>query len=127
MKSDKGAEAFVRYFFDQVNLAWTTPDPDPIDTNSEEGCKSCTSLSDTAKQLRAKGHRYASNPVTVSNTKLVAGAPKGQQFVETNLLQHRVDVVDASGNVVSTDKRATLLRTVAVIWRGDRWLIYGVA
>ena len=26
-KSDKGAEAFVRYFFDQVNLAWTSAGP----------------------------------------------------------------------------------------------------
>ena len=24
VKSDKGAEAFVRYFFDQVNAAWTS-------------------------------------------------------------------------------------------------------
>ena len=26
-KSEKGAEAFVRYFFDQVNVAWTKPEP----------------------------------------------------------------------------------------------------
>ena len=55
------------------------------------------------------------------------GAPKGQQFVEANLLQNRVDVVDTSGKVVSTDQRAMLLRTVAVIWEDDRWFIYGVA
>lgn len=127
VRSDKGAEAFVRYFFDQVNLAWTKPDPAPIDANSDAGCKSCTSLADTARQLRAKKQKYASQPVTVSATKPVAGAPKGQQFVEANLVQHRVDVVDASGNVVSTDKKSTLLRTVALIWEGDRWLIYDVA
>jgi hypothetical protein len=127
VKSEKGAEAFVRYFFDQVNLAWTTPDPDLIEANSESDCKSCRSLRDTAKELQAKKQRYAAKPVTVRSVKTVGGAPPGQQFVEADLLQHRVDVVDAAGKVVSTDKRATLLRTVALIWEGGRWLVYGVA
>ncbi len=29
VKSDKGAEAFVRYFFDQVNTAWTNAGSQP--------------------------------------------------------------------------------------------------
>ena len=29
VKSEKGAEAFVRYFFDQVNAAWTDSEPWP--------------------------------------------------------------------------------------------------
>ena len=127
VKSDKGAEAFVRYFFDQVNTAWTTANPELIAANSESGCKSCASLRDTAAELKAKKHKYASKPVTVKDTKSLAGAPAGQQFVEADLLQNRVDIVDASGRVVSTDKQDALLRTVGVIWKGDRWLIYDVA
>ena len=127
VKSEKGAEAFVRYFFEQVNLAWTKADPELIDVNSESDCKSCASLSDTARELQQKKHRYAAKPVTVRSLKSMAGAPPGQQFVQANLLQHRVNIVDAAGGVVSTDKRATLLRTVALIWEGGRWLIYDIA
>jgi hypothetical protein len=47
--------------------------------------------------------------------------------VAVDLLQNRVDIVDAAGRVVSTDKKDTFLRTVAVIWKGGRWLIYDVA
>ncbi len=106
VKSDKGAEAFVRYFFDQVNVAWTTPDPRAIESNSEEGCKSCASLATTAAELKSKGHKYASRPVTVADTKLVPGAPAGQKYFETDLQQHRVDVVDPSGRVVLTDEKS---------------------
>ncbi len=69
VKSDKGAEAFVRYFFDQVNVAWTKPDPSAIEANSEKGCESCKSLATTASELKAKGRKYASPPVTVKNSR----------------------------------------------------------
>jgi Family of unknown function (DUF6318) len=127
VKSDKGAEAFVRYFFDQVNQSWTTPDPKLIEANSEEDCKSCASLRSTAEELKKKGHKYAGTPVKVMRTKSLAGAPAAQHYVEAELLQNRVNIVDSSGRVVSTDKRDTFTRTVAVIWKGDRWLIYDVA
>jgi hypothetical protein len=126
-KTEKGAEAFVRYFFDQVNAAWMTADPRPIASNSEADCKSCASLRRTAEDLKRKNRHYAATPVTVRETKAVAGAPAGQQFVEARLQQNRVDIIDASGRVVSTDKRDTFLRTVALVWGGERWLIYDVA
>ena len=127
VKSDKGAEAFARYFFDQVNVAWTTADPEPIKSNSDSGCKSCASLSGTAAELRTKHQRYAADPVTVRSAKAVAGAPTGQTFVQVDLRQNRVNIVDAKDKVVSTDKRDSFLRTVAVIWEDGRWLIYDVA
>lgn len=126
-KSDKGAEAFVRFFFDQVNVAWTTPTPKPIEASSEPGCKSCESLIGTAKDLQQKMHHYSTEPVAVKGTRPVAGAPEGQRFVEVDLAQNQVDVVDAKGKVISTDKKARFVRTVAVIWKDDRWLVYDVA
>ena len=127
VKSDKGAEAFVRYFFDQVNKAWMTPSARLIDVNSDSGCKSCASLADTATKLQNENHRYESAPITVKSVNAVAGAPKGQAYVEADLFQNRSNVVDASGTVISTDRESPFERTVAVVWRGDRWLIYDVA
>ncbi len=127
VKSDKGAEAFVRYFFDQVNTAWTTPSAQLISVNSDPGCKSCASLAGTATKLQNERHRYESSPITVKSVSAVAGAPNGQSYVEAELLQNRSNVVDASGKVISTDRESPFERTVAVVWRGDRWLIYDVA
>ncbi len=51
VKSDKGAEAFVRYFFDQVNEGMDDARAHRlIDVNSDSGCKSCASLTETATQ-----------------------------------------------------------------------------
>ena len=36
-KTEKGAEAFVRFFFEQVNQAWT--DPDPMLDHGQQRCR----------------------------------------------------------------------------------------
>jgi hypothetical protein len=43
------------------------------------------------------------------------------------MIQHEVDVVDSSGRVVLTDPRAELVRSAAVLWKGDAWEMYGIA
>ena len=123
VKSDKGAEAFVRYFFDQVNVAWTTPDPE----RSRRTASRAASLvrqpgSQRRRAARRRRHKYAATPVTVTAHEVAGRSTDGQQYVEADLLQNRVDVVDASGRVVSSDRQeGHLQRTVAVIWRGGRW------
>lgn len=126
-KTEKGAEAFVRYFFDQVNVAWVTAEPSHIRNNSERECKSCAALSETATELQNQGRRYAAAPIGVRNIKATSGAPEGQQFVQADLTQNEVDILDAKSSVVGTDKKADFQRTVALIWVGNRWLVYDLA
>jgi hypothetical protein len=126
-KSEKGAEAFVRYFFDQVNAAWTTPDPILIEQLSDAGCKSCAALISTARDLKSKSQRYDSPPISIRSVAAVPGAPGSQQYIEAKLIQNATDVINADGAVVLSDRKSPFDRTVALRWRGGRWLVYDVA
>jgi hypothetical protein len=41
--------------------------------------------------------------------------------------QHRVDVVNAQGTIVSTDLPRDLNRNVVLKWRAEAWHVYGIA
>ena len=120
----EGAEAFVRFYIDQLNEAWTQPDSKRLPPLSDPDCIACKSLQETAVSLTQKKQKYASNPVTVTKTVPLDTSPKGIQLVRLFMDQHKVDVVDSSGKVVLTDQAKRLARTVGVTWRGDSWLLF---
>jgi len=126
VKSDKGAEAFVRYFIGESARAWTNADPAPIQSLSDPDCDSCANLAGTAKKLHAAGHHYAHPPITVTATQALTG-DGDKQNVAASVRQHAVDVVDASGSVVSTDKADNLERTFLLYWKEGRWVVGGIA
>jgi Family of unknown function (DUF6318) len=126
-KSDQGAEAFVRYFFDQVNTAWTTPRAGLIVALSDEGCQFCLKSEADAADLVRAGERYASAPITVGSVTVLSGAaPKGQSFVRTSATQNRVDVLGKGNAVVRSDKKKALRLTTGLIWKGGQWYVYEV-
>jgi hypothetical protein len=125
--TDAGAEAFVRFYIDQLNLAWTTPSVDLVSVLSEPDCVSCASLEATAKELVDKGRRYLSAPASVRSAAAFGGAPAGQQLVHLVMEQHKVDVIDAEGAIVSTDPPRVFTRSVVLKWRAEAWHVYGIA
>ena len=53
-KSDKGAEAFVRFFMQQAAAAWTIPDATLIEQQSDpDNCSACRDLAKVARSLEA--------------------------------------------------------------------------
>ena len=119
-----GAVAFVKYFYDQLNRAWTTPATGLLKPLSDSGCLSCQAFEASAKELFEKNHRYESDPVTISGIHAVVGGPKGQQYVSARLYQHEVDVVDQHGRTVSTDEARTASTTIALLWTEGGWRYY---
>jgi hypothetical protein len=122
-----GAEAFVRFYVGQTNVAWTVPSTSVLPPLSDEGCKSCDSLQSTARDLQSKGQRYVSDPVSIVDVAAFSGAAAGRQYVRARLQQHTVNVVDGAGRVVLTDPAKALTRTVEVTWKEGRWLLYDMA
>jgi hypothetical protein len=119
-----GAEAFVRFYMDQVNLAWTGPNQSVLPGLGIDGCLSCSSFQDIAVALVKEGHRYAHDPVTVLAVVAETTLSGVQQRLTMTLHQHEVDVIDATGATVSTDPDKTGDFTVVVTWKGGRWLLY---
>ncbi|WP_269457319.1 DUF6318 family protein [Pedococcus dokdonensis] len=122
-----GAEAFVKFFVEQSNVASMTADTSILPPLSDPGCKSCAALQSQIVDLKARGHHYSSAPVSASQTTAVTGSPKGQQFVRLQLTENRVEVVDANGRHIATDPKGHIARTVSLIWKGGRWKVFGIA
>ena len=125
-KTDEGAEAFVTYFFDQVNRAWTTPEAGVIAALSVKGCEFCEKTEATALYLVKEHQRYESNPVSVTQTARFAGAPRDQHYYSIQLTQNRSRILDASGAVVATDPKKETQFNVAVQWAENGWRMLGV-
>jgi len=127
VKSEKGAEAFVRYFFDQVNVAWTKPQAGLVQALAYSGCQFCLKTETDAKALVRAGERYRSQPISITSATVLPGAaPSGQSFVRTNATQNRVDVLNASNAVVRSDSKKELQLMTGLIWKGGRWFVYEV-
>jgi len=126
VKSDKGAEAFVRYFVGQSAKAWTNADPTLIEKLSNPDCDSCANLATTARKLHRAGHHYATTPITVRSTQALTG-DGDKQNVAASIRQHAADVVDEGGTVVSSDKADNLERTFLLYWKEGQWVVGGIA
>jgi len=119
--------AFVRYFIEQSNLAWTKPDTTLIQPLSEEGCQSCKAFQSGAGDLATNGRRFDQDPVRLTSLAVRPGAPEGRVFLTAHLHQTSAHVIDQTGQITSTQSAEDLVRQIAVIWMGDRWLLYGMA
>ncbi len=125
-RSEKGAEAFVRYFFEQVNVAWQGPQPGLVQSLSQANCEFCTEVEETSVALSRDRSRYAQRAVSVSNFEPQTGAPNGQVFFQVVLTQHAAQVVDEDGTVVRTDKAGLGDSLVGVKWTRQGWRVVGV-
>ena len=118
----KGAEAFVKFFMDEVSTAWTKPEAGRIAPLGEASCLSCKSFEDTAKGLVARSQRYASRPSTTLSADAIDGGPR--QVVHLLLQQHEVNVVDSAGKTVLTDKSKRFAVNAELTWREGRWWLF---
>jgi hypothetical protein len=119
-----GAEAFVRFFVEQSNEAWTKPDDTLLPPLSDNGCLSCEALQKTSAKLVANKQRYRSDPMTIEEIGAIGGAPSGQQYVRVIGIQNRVEVIDSAGKVVLTDPKKGVALTASAVWKEDRWFMY---
>lgn len=125
-KTPEGAEAFVKYFMERVNVAWTAPATGLIAADSTDDCKFCATTEETAKWLVEHEQRYSKEPVTVTRVDALTGAPEGQIYLAATVVQNASDIVTQSGSVTSTEQRKVLERNVALKWADGRWYMFAV-
>lgn len=125
-RTPAGAEAFVRFFFEQYNHAWTTPAPGLIAGLSDPRCELCDKGEETSRTLASRGDRYDSPPVTVRAATSLRGAPEPQAYVLVDLIQNTSRVISSTGEVVHTDPREDIPSNVALVWTAAGWRVLGV-
>lgn len=118
-----GAEAFMRFYYEEVNNAWQGPHPDILEGMAAPECISCRNFVATAKSLKKDHLRYDGAPAevgpsirlpesTVENVKM--------QFVYT---QNPRSIIRLDGSVVERLKKRTALSEVSARWRRSMWEI----
>ena len=125
VKSDKGAEAFVRYFMKQASRAWTVPDPMLIQQHATKNCSACIDLAKVATSLNADDQRYDGPPITVRELKVLRSSGTEVAF-DAQLLENKVNVVSSSGEIVESYPERAITRAIAVKWGDGRWRLDGI-
>jgi hypothetical protein len=118
-----GAEAFVRYFYAQVNASWTKPSAGLISALSSPGCKSCAALEATAADLIKKKQHYDGAPVTIVSIGGLGESSPGHPEVVVNFIQEQRNVIDASGHVALTDQRKQGKFVATLGWSDRGWSV----
>ncbi|MBK8756207.1 MAG: hypothetical protein IPM08_03645 [Actinomycetales bacterium] len=121
--SPAGAEAFVRFFYAQVNRAWTRPEAGLIPRLCLSTSKSCAALEVTASELVAKKQRYDGDPGMISRVLAMGSGAPTELSVDVLGRQERRNVIDANGAVVLTDPQQDSHFEVHLRWFSDGWRV----
>ena len=118
-RTPAGAEAFVRYFYSQLNVAWSTPKAGLISALSASGCKTCSALERTAADLVAKRQHYRGDVFAI---KTVGSIGESEVLVVGE--QPPGAVIDFNGSVVKSRTEAQPVKFVVTLaWSSEGWPI----
>ena len=126
-QTPEGAVAFVKFYFDQVNAAWSLPDATLLPPLADEVCGTCDNYESTASQLLSSGTRSATPTLELLDVRAIDGAPLGQVFVAFTIHQLGAKVVNAEGATVSESPEKNLPTDATVIWTEGSWRMYAIA
>ncbi len=119
-----GAEAFVRYYVDRVNVALRTSDPAVLDLVTGPSCPGCKAMRDLIAGNAAAGQHAAGDSWTAERV-LTQTFDSENAGVIVTINQKRVDLVDDHGRPVDfiVAKRADSLITLkfSSVWRVERF------
>ena len=115
-----GAEAFTRYFFEQLNRSWSTADPTLLPPLSEPGCKTCGAFTASAASFRSKNQHYKGEFFSVTSIGALGEGPKGQEVVVVGK-QEPGAIVDQAGRVIETSVAQAGKFVMSLRWTGSGW------
>jgi len=116
-----GAEAFVRYFYSQLNVAWSKPQAGLISALSLSSCKTCANFErEAAKSVTGKEHVVGQSIVLDSINTSDATNPAKMTILAIGQ-QPKTVVVDALGKTVETVQLERVRTLVTVQWGANGW------
>ena len=116
----------MKYYFDRVAVAWTTPNPDVLEGLSDKDCITCADYRENAAALQSAKQRYRSAPATVLSLKPIKG-PSGHVQMEMSLRQNATQQVGLNGQVVKSFGEAIATFIVDLVWTQGGWKVWGIA
>jgi hypothetical protein len=121
--SPAGAEAFVRYFFEQLNVAWRVPRAGILAPLCQASAIACAGFEKDATRLVKEGHRYDGNPVTIKYIGTTNATNRNKYDVLANVVQERRSEIDATGKAIVIDQRKDLRFHFVLLYVGQAWSV----
>lgn len=118
-----GAQAFAEFYLDQLNRAWTGPDPRALGDLATSRCGTCRQYTEVAASLRANGERYRGRVLTVRSAAWQPESTLARAVVYVNVVQEAATVVDSRGKTVRSERRTLGTSAVEVDWSGRQWKV----
>ena len=126
-KTPQGADAFVRFFFKQLNLAFSASDASLLTGLSNDECMACTNYEKAMVAARDNDHYLVGDSFTVSDAAAAPLQELGTRVEVIGSLPER-KLVDGRGRPLSTyPARGRFHFTVTVKWNTGGWLVSAIA
>lgn len=116
-----GAEAFSRFFFEQLNRGYKDSDPTALDGLYEASCETCKNLRGTIERLEADGGHYVDDVIVVEASTAESFEPR-ESRVNVLVRQLSTKVEDTKGKHLRTGKEGTGTFT-AILTFNNGWKI----
>lgn len=121
-----GAQAFAEFYVEQINKAWTAPDPELLRPYGLPSCKSCANYVTTAESMRAQAQHFQSDVASVSAGAWFPESTDSLALVSLVWRQKPVALVDATGAVVHRSPGLVASSEFQLRWQGDAWHVAGI-
>src|SRR5262245_37478612 len=120
-----GASEFVRFYIDLINAAYRTGSSEPLRTYADDECDSCSSIADAVDEIYSTGSARGGQ-ITIRQTAATGVSEGITPSVTADVVTSRLEVLDATGNVVrsSRGREGELLLTLR--WSDSRWSIVSI-
>ncbi|WP_369853683.1 DUF6318 family protein [Angustibacter sp. Root456] len=118
-----GAQAFAEFYLEQLNQAWTAPDPQALADLATSRCGTCRQYTEVAVALRANGERYSGRVLTVRSAAWQPESTLARAVVYVNVVQEAATVVDSRGSTVRSERRTLGTSAVEVDWSDSHWRV----
>jgi hypothetical protein len=119
----QGAEAFARFYLEQVNQAWMVPDPELIRPYALESCKTCANIVKTAEWLRQQHYRYNGAPSDIGPSIALPKSSTDRVFIDVSTNQLSRKIIDENGNTAEKVSFAHSASEIELRWSTDCWQV----
>lgn len=121
-----GAEAFIRYYLEQVNVAWTRPDSSVLSGLATPACGTCANYLKTAKFLEERRYRFDGPPATAGVSVVVPESTMDRVGLQLLYTQERRNVLRSDGSVSQKVTRKPAIKEITVDFGPTGWQIDSV-
>ena len=119
-----GAEAFAKFFIEQVALAGVAAEPSMIDGLYNESCKTCQNFTKTLEGFQGEQRHHRKPALTVTATTVYTWIDD-RRVVGVGVDQRAVDILDSAGKAVGRTDLGEGTFHVALRY-GSHWQVIAV-